>query len=225
MSRGERVRPDPGVAKTGALLLAVILHNLIYPLSTGDGIGPLVFYLVYASMFAIATWSLTRSTSLRMAATASGLAVFAAGIANSYAPSESAALGVYLTSIAHHGVIVVVLARYTFAAREVFTDVILAATSLYLIIGSLFAAIFALVEALAPDSFVSASGAMLDWQQFLYFSYVTLTSLGYGDILPTGFHAQAFAAFEAIVGVLYTVILLSRLVGMHTSAGPREDRA
>ena len=101
------------------------------------------------------------------------------------------------------------LARYTFAAREVFTDVILAATSLYLIIGSLFAAIFALVEALAPGSFASASGAVLDWQQLLYFfSYVTLTSLGYGDILPTGFHAQAFAAFEAIgvVGAGYTVM-------------------
>ncbi len=218
---GRAASMDADVLKTGGLLLAVVLHNLIYPLSTGGGIGPVVFYLVYASMFVVATWLLSRSRGLRLAAAASGAAVFVAGLANSQAPSAAAALAVYLTSIAYHGVIIVVLARYTFAARQVFTDVILAATSLYLIIGSLFAAIYALVEALAPGSFASASDAPLGWQQLLYFSYVTLTSLGYGDILPTGFHAQAFAAFEAIVGVLYTVILLSRLVGMHTSAGSR----
>lgn len=95
---------------------------------------------------------------------------------------------------------------------------------LYLIIGSAFAAVFALIEVLMPGSFVSASGKPLDWQQLLHFSYVTITSLGYGDILPTGFHAQAFVAFEPIIGVLCTVILLSRLVGMHTTPGPRAGR-
>ena len=225
MSSGETraTRLDADVAKTGALLLALVLHNLIYPLSTGGGVGPVIFYLMYASMFVVATWLMSRSKVLRLAAAASGAAVFVAGLANSYAPNAAAAMAVYLSSIAYHGVIIVVLARYTFAARQVFTDVILAATSLYLIIGSTFAAVYALVEALAPGSFASASGTPLGWQQLLYFSYVTLTSLGYGDILPTGFHAQAFAAFEAIVGVLYTVILLSRLVGMHTSAGSPRD--
>ena len=211
------VRSDSGVTRTGGLLLAIIVHNLIYPLSTGSGIGPVIFYLVYASMFVVATWLLSRSRGLRAAAAVSGAAVFGAGLANSYAPNATAAMAVYLTSIAYHGVIIVVLARYTFAARQVFTDVILAATSLYLIIGSAFAAIYALVEALAPGSFTSASDTPLGWQQLLYFSYVTLTSLGYGDILPAKYYAQAFSAFEAIIGVLYTVLLLSRLVGMHTS--------
>ena len=69
---------------------------------------------------------------------------------------------------------------------------------------------------------MSVSDAPLGWQQLLYFSYITLTSVGYGDILPTGFHAQAFAAFEAIVGVLYTVILLSRAGrDAHVRGSPR----
>ena len=76
---------------------------------------------------------------------------------------------------------------------------------------------FGLLLWLEPGAFVSSSGADVEWQQLLYYSYVTLTTLGYGDIVPVGFHAQAFAAFEAIIGTLYTVILLSRLVGLHAS--------
>ncbi|MAB09798.1 MULTISPECIES: ion channel [Hyphomonadaceae] len=52
-------------------------------------------------------------------------------------------------------------------------------------------------------------------------------SLGYGDITPQGHYPQAAAAFEAVIGVLYTVILLSRLVGMYgtrTATKPSSQR-
>jgi len=221
-ARPDDRRPAPGVseiAKTGGLLAVIVLHNLIYPLSTGGGIGPFVFYAVYASIFAIGTWLLTPEGFWRIAAIASGASVFVAGVINSYAGSSAAALAVYLTSIAYHAVIIAVLARYTFTARTVMTEVVLAATSLYLVLGSAFAAVFALVLWLQPGAFVASSGAEIQWQQLLYYSYVTLTTLGYGDIVPITFHAQAFAAFEAIIGTLYTVILLSRLVGLHASGG------
>jgi hypothetical protein len=213
-------RPAPKlseVARTGGLLAAIVVHNLIYPLSTGGGAGPLIFYAVYASIFVAGTWLLTRDARLWVASLAAGVAVFVAGLTNSYVPSREAALAVYLISIAYHAVMILVLARYIFTARKVMTEVILAATSLYLVLGSVFAAIFGLVMWLEPGAFVSSSGADVQWQQLLYYSYVTLTTLGYGDIVPIGFYAQAFAAFEAIIGTLYTVILLSRLVGMHAS--------
>ncbi|WP_435102671.1 potassium channel family protein [Arhodomonas sp. AD133] len=123
----------------------------------------------------------------------------------------------FITSITYHAVMCVVLALYTFRAPTVLTDVVLAATSLYLVIGSGFAAILSLIEWLAPGSFVASSGAEITWQKMVYYSYVTLTTLGYGDITPVGFYAQAFASLEDVVGVLYTVILLSRLVGLHAS--------
>jgi voltage-gated potassium channel Kch len=66
---------------------------------------------------------------------------------------------------------------------------------------------------------VVSSGAPIGWQQMLYFSYITLTTVGYGDIMPVGFYAQSIVSLEAITGTLYTVILLSRLVGMHASRG------
>jgi hypothetical protein len=206
-----------GLRVTVALLLAILLHNLVYPLSGAGGVWPALFYLYYGSMFVVATFALTAERHLRALAAVSGAAVILAGLANSYSPTDSAALWVYLTSIAYHLVIGVVLSLYIFRATEVMSDVLVAAASIYLVIGSGFAAIFALIEWSAPGSFAVSSGEPASWQQLFYFSYVTLTTVGYGDITPRGFYAQSFAIFEGVIGVLYTVILLSRLVGLQQS--------
>jgi len=110
--RGRSTRGVSEVAKTGGLLAAIVLHNLIYPLSAQPGIGPVVFYAVYASIFVVGTWLLTREARWRGAALTTGIAVLVAGLVNSYAGSSTAALAVYLTSIAYHAVMIVVLARY-----------------------------------------------------------------------------------------------------------------
>ncbi|MGB3542552.1 potassium channel family protein [Rubrivirga sp.] len=201
--------------KAALLLAGLVVHNLVYPLSGAGGIWPAAFYAFFASLFVTAVFGMTRSRWARASIAATGLAVLAAGLANSYAPGSLTPAALFVSVIAYHAVAIAVLARYVFQAEQVFTEVVLAATSLYLVIGSVFTAIFGLIEWLAPGSFASASGAGVEWQEFLYFSYVTLTSLGYGDILPVGYYAQAFAAFEAVVGVLYTVVLLSRLVSMY----------
>lgn len=211
-------RPAPGfspVARTGWLLAAIVAHNLVYPIAATGLAGTVAFYAFYASIFAVGTWLLTTDRPLRIAAATTGLAVFAAGTWAGLGDGPGRAPAVFLASIAYHAVFVWVLVRYTFGARQVMTETILAATALYLVIGSGFAAIFATVEWLQPGSFVGPGGPVASWQEHLYFSYVTLTSAGYGDILPRRPLAQAAAVAEAIVGVLYTVILLARLVGMH----------
>lgn len=205
------------VLASGALLAAILIHNLTYPLSAAGGAWPALFYGFYASIFVVATWALSASKGMRAAMAGIGLVTLVAGLMNSYAPTGGTALAVFLSSIAYHIGMIVVLARYTFGARTVMTDVLLSATSLYLVIGSGFAALLSVVEWSAPGSFVASSGAPVGWQQMLYFSYVTMTTVGYGDITPVGFYAQSFASFEAIGGTLYSVLLLSRLVGLHTS--------
>lgn len=167
----------------------------------------------------VGTWWLSHDRTLRLAALTTGAAVFVAGVWAGLSDGPGRSLAVFLTSIGYHSVFLVVLARYTFGARRVGTEIILSATALYLVIGSAFAAVSATVEWLQPGSFVGPDGPVASWQEHLYFSYVTLTSAGYGDILPRRRLAQATAVAEAIIGVLYTVILLARLVGLH-SAGP-----
>ncbi len=208
------------VAKTGGLIAAIVIHNLIFPIASMGMAGTIAFYAFYGSMFVVATWMLSNDHRLHLAALATGLAVFVAAVWAGGGDGASRAPAVFLTSIVYHAVILIVLARYTFGTGTVRTETILAATALYLVIGSGFAAVFATVEWLQPGSFVGPDGPVTSWQQHLYFSYVTLTSAGYGDILPRRPLAQATAIAEAIVGVLYTVILLARLVGLHTTAPP-----
>ncbi len=59
--------------------------------------------------------------------------------------------------------------------------------------------------------------------ELFYFSYTTLTTLGYGDIRPISAIARSFAISEAIIGQLYLTILVARLVGLHISAFRRSE--
>ena len=87
----------------------------------------------------------------------------------------------------------------------------------YLLIGAVFALLFAVLESLLPASFAglgdSASGLAL-WR-FQYFSFVTLSTLGYGDIVPGNTYAQALVVVEALLGQLYLAVLIAGLVGAY----------
>lgn len=211
--------------KTLWLLLTILLHNLIYPLSTGPGISPILFYVVFSFMFVIATFMLTKHHKSRVIVTVSGCATFIGGLMNSYAPNVIPQTILYLSGIVYIFTMAVVLAHYIFAANRVLIEVILAAASLYLVIGFFYTPIFGLIELIEPGSFVASSGAAIDWQKLFYFSFVTLTTLGYGDITPVHYYAQAFAMFEAVTGVLYTVILLSRLVSLYEIERPSQNES
>ncbi len=81
--------------------------------------------------------------------------------------------------------------------------------------------LFALVEQLSPGSFNfpthELSADLL--REFIYYSLVTLTTVGYGDITPVTPVAQGFSNLEAIVGQIYLVVLVARLVGLHVAQG------
>ena len=93
----------------------------------------------------------------------------------------------------------------------------------YLASGVIWAKAYWLVDHFYPDSFTGPSGSgVLDVQRDLfYYSYVTLATLGYGDINPVGPAARSLAITEAIVGQLYLVVLVAGLVGMSLSQRQR----
>ena len=72
------------------------------------------------------------------------------------------------------------------------------------------------IEALAPGSFGFTDPSFeAAWNQLLYFSLVTLTTLGYGDITPVGAVARIWSALEAVTGTLYLAVLIARLVSLY----------
>ncbi len=75
-----------------------------------------------------------------------------------------------------------------------------------------------MIESLAPGSFsTGAQTPRAGWIDLLYFNLVTLTTLGYGDVLPVTPVARVWSALEAALGTLYLTILIARLVSLYTS--------
>jgi len=103
-------------------------------------------------------------------------------------------------------------------SREVTSEILFASVCVYLLIGLTWAALYILIEYIYPGSFIDASTTLpINAPRFLFFSYVTLTTTGYGTLLPASDPARSLALVEAIFGQLYLAILVARLVGLHIS--------
>lgn len=102
-----------------------------------------------------------------------------------------------------------------FNQRRVTLDLIYGAVLSYVLIGVSWALIFCCIELFAADSFSFSSEITLPDKAgaLVYFSFVTLTTLGYGDVLPVTGLAKTVAYLEAVTGVMYPAILISTLVG------------
>jgi len=100
-------------------------------------------------------------------------------------------------------------------------DCIWGSISVYMFLGMFFAFIFGFLVLLVPESFAYAARAgspgRLKLNDLLYFSYSTLTTTGYGDIIPSDPFVRMLATFEGIAGTLYIAVMISRLVGLHVA--------
>lgn len=104
------------------------------------------------------------------------------------------------------------LSKQLFIVRKVTADTIKGGVSAYLLIGFIFAILYSLLVQIYQDAFIIASNREM---MFVYFSFTTLTTLGYGDIVPNGRYAAVLTNSEAIIGPLYLTIFVARLVGLY----------
>ncbi len=108
------------------------------------------------------------------------------------------------------------LLRYVFGPEVMDGDRLWGAASAYLMIGILWCLIYALVELEHAQTFlVRGEPSNLQLIELLYFSFSTLTTVGFGDIVPLSRGAQMAAIFEGIVGTLFLAILIAKLVGVY----------
>ena len=95
-------------------------------------------------------------------------------------------------------------------------DVISAAVVVYLFVALFFSKLYLILELTYPGSFSVAHDVLIKDPSILrYFSMVTISTLGYGDILPISSQARTIASVEALVGQIYLAVLIARLVSMH----------
>ncbi len=148
-----------------------------------------------------------------------GLAVVGV-ILNVLAVNSPSGIGVYGSFVALMGFLLIAIwctLRQIAIGTETSVNRIVGAVSLYLLLGVLWAATYALVEIADPGSFNGIS--VQDRQSFnsgwLYFSFVTMTTLGYGDIGPVSPIARVLAYMQAVFGQFYIAILVAGFVGAY----------
>lgn len=116
------------------------------------------------------------------------------------------------------GYMAVNILRMMTKKEEVTRETIFAAIVAYLLIALMWAFLYMVLEKLAPGSFVFPEKAVRSENlHFQYFSFVTITTLGYGDVTPLTNKASVLAMLEALVGQIYLVVLVAWLVGMYVS--------
>jgi len=112
--------------------------------------------------------------------------------------------------------------RFILRSPRVNSEVLCAAVATYLLLGLLWASAYTLVARLIPGSFsgVAAGGPPLHGFDALYFSLITLTTVGYGYIAPLSGPARMLAMLEAVTGTMYMALLVARLVSLYSSTQP-----
>ena len=116
------------------------------------------------------------------------------------------------------------LLQFVLRAPEVTTEVLCASIAAYLLLGLAWTFAYWLVAEIIPGAFsvnvtVGSDGSIKSFNGF-YFSFVTLSTVGYGDITPVAPVARMLAAAEAMTGLLYVAVLIARLVSLRATPKP-----
>ncbi|MBX3357405.1 MAG: two pore domain potassium channel family protein [Phycisphaeraceae bacterium] len=108
-------------------------------------------------------------------------------------------------------------ARVVIRSHRVNAEVFYAAIAVYVMLALLWAGLFELTESLIPNSFAYQTATKDIDEAMLYFSCMTLTTVGYGDITPVSTTAQTLASLEAITGVLYMGVTIAKIASLYNA--------
>ena len=198
------------------LLVALLLLIVLGPVAEMTGLGGVALLILFSLLLLASAY--VASERLWGLIAAVGLAVpwavltwfqpFAGDVANALvADGLAISLLLYTLSLLLHRIV---------AVKESNFDILCGAAAVYLLIGVVWGVWFRFIETWVPGSFVlTGTGEALGWSNFIYFSLATLTTLGYGDITPVSPVARVWATLEAVAGVLYVALLISRLVSLY----------
>ncbi|MFZ1954934.1 MAG: potassium channel family protein [Desulfobacterales bacterium] len=219
------------VTKWRFQLLLVVLLSLyaVVPFLEGRWFADLVGTAV--TIFAVA--SVSEKRGLLAVFSLLAVAIIAGTWYAHWFPGYSVALTVHFLGVLFLALVVGAILTHVFRSTHITRETITGAICAYLLIGSMWAHVFSIVENVSPGSFAdnsieanAASGPepMRDQaDRFTYFSFVTLTTLGYGDITPLSRPARNLTALEAIFGQLYLAVLIARLVGQAQQYKKRDE--
>ena len=206
------------------LLIALALLFFFFPfveeIKDGDIIVSLLLSLVLLSaILAVASRGRTLTVALLLA-----IPAVAGRWLNHFQPHFLPPAIFLVAGIGLVAFVVVNLLGFVLRAPSVDVEVLCASISAYLMLGLIWTMAYWLVASVTPTAFAfnTATGTKESMEGFnaFYFSFVTLSTVGYGDITPVSKVARMLAATEAMTVLLYVAVLIARLVGLYSTPKP-----
>jgi Ion channel len=200
------------------LLVSLLVFILVSPFATEDRKGEIVFLFALYWTFGAALVELSPNKSLRVPSLILAVGSLSAALVALYHPGRIMAVTAWAIMALFFGYVSTVLFIHLGRPGKITSGRLYVSVSLYLLLGIFYFAVFNLLDTLHPGSFMYA-GMSADNQirrySHLYFSLATLTTLGYGDIVPATPFARILSVLEAVSGVLYIAITVARLVSAY----------
>jgi hypothetical protein len=176
---------------------------------------PLILFVVGALVVARSVWAGIAVSVLAGSAIALEV-IRQVGGADSYAPWRLGLGGLTF------GLFTLVTLARVFSAGPVTSHRLVGAVVAYLLLGLTWAYAYSWLDVAHPGSFHAPQGPAGSYSPLVYYSFVTLTTVGYGDITPVSSAARVLSNLESLVGVLFPAVLIGRLLSMG-SAGSRPE--
>lgn len=201
------------------LLASLVLLQFGYPVTqTGSG-WTVAYLLLYSGVIAFGVRTVRPNPRRYWPIAAASMALVGGGTWFALQQDSSSATNAMLSGIGllQLTLLVVLFSRLIRPPEDAHTvDLLLIAVCAYLLLGGVFGVGASLIELAQPGSFVDnapGSGAVT-WQSLFYGSYVTLATLGYGDVIPVEPWARSLWSFEGVAGTLFLAVVIARLVGV-----------
>ena len=204
------------------LIIAILIFILVTPFFEGYVGLRLISDLSLSVIFIIAIFAVSSQKIFVFLAVVLALPMLLSVWTRYFLDSNVVFISGRISGILFFLLAIVNFAKFILRAREVKKEIIFAAIAIYLILAIMWSFNYSLLDHLQPGSFdIPESQIRESGNIFLYFSFVTITTLGYGDITPLSDQAIALATLEAIIGQIYLVVVVAWLVGMHVSRKSR----
>jgi len=203
------------------LMLSLLLFFVTGPFLSGNRIGELLIVFLFCWIMVAAILELATKTLFFRAAIPLAIACFVFALLFFFHPSRTATFLYFGAVVLFLGLVSTGLFSYLGRKGAVTPGRLYGSVSLYFILAFFWYGIYSLIYAAYPAAFSVtgyAPGAELPGGTFIYYSMETLTTLGYGDIVPVHPLARALASLEAATGVLYVAITVARLVSSYQQA-------
>jgi hypothetical protein len=202
----------------GSVLLLILFTYLFSVFVTASWAASLVITVQIGTVWAVLHVSRARRSVRRAAGVLLLISAIAAAVNLSVGKEATGEGAVAFMSAVLYLIAPFSITRSLLFRREVDLQTVLGAIDIYLLVGMLFAFIYRFLGVVQPSAFFGAAAGDGKLPQDLFFSFTTLTTTGYGNLVPAGNPGQSFAVAEMLIGQLFLVIAVAKVINAYTPA-------